>query len=272
MEEELKCPHCQQITTEPILLDCGHSYCRQCAISAQQGSCEQNPATSHSAIAPSLLAHTHSSTPLSPPSSSSAASDTISLCVSEQDPESDKLSIVSETDSGVVVCGRNSRPASLIGALPYSSSSSHYHRLPSILTPSTSSCSICCKNCHKTVYSLSDIKQVCFQLCDSDKPAEATVFCEQCDIYYCSSCQSALHPPRGPLATHKLIHPSARKRSRCTYGSLKDSKCRNHPTETLSMYCNICRTAVCCVCLQEIRHINHDVQSLEKTCKAQKEF
>lgn len=37
----------------------------------------------------------------------SGASDTVSLCVSDQDVESDKLSVVSETDSGVVVCGKS---------------------------------------------------------------------------------------------------------------------------------------------------------------------
>lgn len=36
------------------------------------------------------------------------ASDTMSLCVSDNgDHESDKLSVVSETDSGVVGCGRS---------------------------------------------------------------------------------------------------------------------------------------------------------------------
>ncbi|VDD87200.1 unnamed protein product [Enterobius vermicularis] len=304
MEEELKCPNCQQFATDPILLDCGHSYCRQCAVTSQQGPCQQSPATSHSTVPPTLLAHIHSSTPLSPPSSSSAASDTISLCVSEQDQESDKLSVVSETDSGVVVCGRNSRPASLIGGASYLSTTL-YHRLPPILTPSTSGCSICCKSCHKptyypdeqTVLSLpsntalvnvinrqlpeitvcidarSDFKELSLifsQLCDGDKPEEASVFCEQCDIYYCSACQSSLHPARGPLASHKLVPPSARKRARTPIGALKDCRCMNHPSELLSMYCTICRTAVCCVCLQEIRHTNHDVQSLEKTCKSQK--
>lgn len=37
----------------------------------------------------------------------SGASDTISVCISDQDQESDKLSVVSEADSGVVICGRS---------------------------------------------------------------------------------------------------------------------------------------------------------------------
>uniref|UniRef100_A0A183U2G4 B box-type domain-containing protein n=1 Tax=Toxocara canis TaxID=6265 RepID=A0A183U2G4_TOXCA len=233
----------------------------------------------------------------------SGASDTISLCVSDQDVESDKLSVVSEADSGVVVCGRNSRPSSLIsGGHP---PTSLVHRLPAILTPSTSGCTITCKACHKptffadeqTIISMpvnvalknlisryrcnstptgkdkqANEQHPTCQLCDNDQPAEASVFCEQCDIYYCQPCQSSLHPARGPLATHKLVHPSARRPSRspASVAPIKESNCSNHATEILSMYCMVCRMAVCGICLQEIRHTNHDVQSLEKTCKAQK--
>lgn len=45
----------------------------------------------------------------------------------------------------------DSRPASLIGGASYLSTTL-YHRLPPILTPSTSGCSICCKSCHKPTY------------------------------------------------------------------------------------------------------------------------
>uniref|UniRef100_F1KVP2 E3 ubiquitin-protein ligase TRIM9 n=1 Tax=Ascaris suum TaxID=6253 RepID=F1KVP2_ASCSU len=301
MEDELKCPYCRQFATEPILLNCAHSYCRQCAMQAYQPSC-QTSSTSHSSMPPSLFPHLHGPSPLSPPCSSSGASDTVSLCVSDQDVESDKLSVVSETDSGVVVCGKNSRPSSLIsGGNP---SASFVHRLPAILTPSTSGCTIACKACNKPTFfadeqtianmpinvalknlinryrcnstptgkdkQANEQHPTC-QLCDSDEPAEAAVFCEQCDIYYCQPCQSSLHPARGPLATHKLVHPSARRPSRSpVVAPIKESTCPNHPTEILSMYCMVCRVAVCGICLQEIRHTNHDVQSLEKTCKAQK--
>lgn len=32
MEEELKCSHCRRYFEDPILLGCGHSYCRCCAL------------------------------------------------------------------------------------------------------------------------------------------------------------------------------------------------------------------------------------------------
>uniref|UniRef100_A0A915PLC5 B box-type domain-containing protein n=1 Tax=Setaria digitata TaxID=48799 RepID=A0A915PLC5_9BILA len=304
------------LPSEPILLSCAHSYCRRCVVQCQQPVCHSVPTTSpsnsHSSTVSGTVPFTHlqSITPLSIPSISglqsfTRASDTISVCISDQDVESDKLSVISETDSGVVVSGRSSRPPSLIGSTAAHSSPAGFfagHRIPSILTPSTSGWIVTCKACHKpTVFPdeqtvmlmpvnnalVNVIKRYnsgnssardkngnsesynC-QLCDTEQPAVANVFCEQCDIYYCQSCQNSLHPARGPLATHKLVPPSARKSYRTTIGLAKNSKCPSHSCENLSMYCMICRLAVCCQCLQEPKHSNHDVQSLDKICKTQK--
>jgi len=44
-----------------------------------------------------------------------------------------------------------------------------------------------------------------------------------------------------------------------------------HPDEPLTMYCLVCRTAVCCECVKEAtRHQGHDVQSLSTAVKQQK--
>ncbi|VDM94106.1 unnamed protein product, partial [Onchocerca ochengi] len=158
MEDELKCLFCKEFFTEPILLNCAHSYCRRCVVQCQQPVCHNAPTTSsphsHASITSGTtpFTHLHGTTPLSVPSSS-GASDTISLCISDQDIECDKLSVISETDSGVVVSGRNSRPPSLIGSAAVHPSPSSClgggHRLPSILTPSTSGWIVTCKACHK---------------------------------------------------------------------------------------------------------------------------
>lgn len=105
------------------------------------------------------------------------------------------------------------------------------------------------------------------ELCEEDvRPA--AVYCEQCDIFYCSPCQFALHPQRGPLAKHTLTNASQRRISRSRVA--KGIRCSQHKTETLSMFCLVCKTAVCCLCLQEMKHSSHDVQALSTTCKAQK--
>uniref|UniRef100_A0A158PBK7 B box-type domain-containing protein n=1 Tax=Angiostrongylus cantonensis TaxID=6313 RepID=A0A158PBK7_ANGCA len=316
MEEELRCSQCRKFFQDPILLLCGHCFCRRCALKAQQPSSSVRPATplGPSPLFPQIL----SSSPMSPHSSSSGASDTISLCVSDTDHDSDKMSVLSEADSGVV-CTRASRPSSIVGPpIP---------RLPSILTPSTSGVIVPCGVCQKPSYYCDEVaisnapvnmaiqnvisrylvqhphlapkdqqsteepnKEPVCQLCEEDvRPA--AVYCEQCDIFYCSPCQLALHPQRGPLAKHTLTNASqrcGRTRPLIIFSfhpllvlcicfllrktnkdeirfrriprarAVKDLRCSHHNTETLSMFC------------LEIKHASHDVQALSTTCKAQK--
>ncbi|CAI4223361.1 unnamed protein product [Auanema sp. JU1783] len=306
MEEELKCSFCRKFFEDPILLNCGHSYCRCCALKVFQPCSSSGPSTSaasprpstpanhqNGASTPSLFSHILNSSPLSPQCSS--ASDTISVCISDADHESDKLSVLSETDSGVVVCnGRVSRPSSIIGPSQF--------RMPSILTPSTNSAHLQCGICQKSTYFTdesailtapsniamlnvisrylsshphlapkskeSPAKDPNCQLCEGViRPA--TTFCEQCDIYYCNECQITLHPSRGPLAKHVLIAATSRTSSTIQLTS-REAYCNVHRSESLSMYCLACKQPVCCLCLQDIRHANHDVQSLAATCKTHK--
>ncbi|KAK5978000.1 Tripartite motif-containing protein 9, partial [Trichostrongylus colubriformis] len=273
MEEELRCVHCRKFFEDPILLLCGHSYCRQCALKAQQPSSTARPSTPLGP--PSLFSHILSSSPLSPHSSCSGASDTSSLCVSDPDHDSDKMSILSEADSGVV-CTRASRPSSIVGpSIP---------RLPNILTPATSGVIIPCGVCQKPSYFADEVaisnapanvaiqnvisrylsqhphlitketklsataesskEQTC-QLCE-ESVRPAAVFCEQCDISYCTPCQLALHPQRGPLAKHTLS-TATQRRPPPTRTSV-DVRCSQHKGETLSLFCHVCKTAVCCLC------------------------
>uniref|UniRef100_A0AC35UI54 B30.2/SPRY domain-containing protein n=1 Tax=Rhabditophanes sp. KR3021 TaxID=114890 RepID=A0AC35UI54_9BILA len=103
------------------------------------------------------------------------------------------------------------------------------------------------------------------QLCEKN-PNKAIIFCEQCDIFYCSNCRDLLHPPRGPLIKHTLI-PAINKSSSPTLNDTSNY-CQNHDQE-LSMYCSECRQYLCCRCLHE-GHTNHQVDSLSTTVKANK--
>uniref|UniRef100_A0A913HJN2 E3 ubiquitin-protein ligase TRIM9 n=1 Tax=Strongyloides stercoralis TaxID=6248 RepID=A0A913HJN2_STRER len=271
MDEELKCPGCHSYFTDPILLNCGHSYCRECALKANF----------KSAVSPCFS------------NSSSAGSDSASVCTSELDHDlMDKLSLGSETDSGVGLFNKSSRPNSFISNPP--------SKFPSILTPSTSSgyvvtCNSCQKanifideNCIKNAptnkilsklverkksiqLSSNDIpkKAPNCQLCE-DGPMEALVYCEQCDIYYCSPCQNLLHPSRGPLMKHTLI--PANKRSETINNNILQSliHCESHSQEALTMYCTSCKVPICCQCLNDSKHSSHEVQSLSTIVKSQK--
>ncbi|XP_076318701.1 E3 ubiquitin-protein ligase TRIM9-like isoform X2 [Tachypleus tridentatus] len=246
MEEELKCPACKHLYKNPVLLPCYHSLCLNCALHREQ------PAQS----------------PQPPPDDSDNTADY---------PDGDKLSLVSETDSGVVC---NSRPSSYIGN-------------PNILFPpiQNSSLSLSCPMCQKVVYfdehgannlpknkTLQNIVDkygeskelpIYCQLCE-DEPKEATVMCEQCEVFYCDDCREKCHPPRGPLAAHSLVNPQQGKATLRSRSKEKKAHCGDHSAEPLGTYCMSCKIAVCGLCLTDGKHANHDVQALTGMCKAQK--
>lgn len=166
MEDELRCPCCKELFTEPVLLPCWHALCLSCAVNLQ---------------AP----------PDSPPESTTDSSN--APC---SDQEADKLSILSETDSGVV-CGStstSSRPGSYVGT-PGNGG----------FPPSGGTLCLSCPVCRKTVYfdeggahnlpkyramqrivekyqESRNARMQC-QMCEGE-PREATVACEQCEVIY----------------------------------------------------------------------------------------
>uniref|UniRef100_T1J5U7 B box-type domain-containing protein n=1 Tax=Strigamia maritima TaxID=126957 RepID=T1J5U7_STRMM len=255
MEEELKCPVCKQLYNNPVLLPCYHSLCLNCAIHIQQ------PATQ-----------------IQPTSEESLTSNMSELSSDYSDV--DKVSILSETDSGVVC---NSRPNSYVGT----------PNMQGILFPplQSNAISLTCAVCNKIVYfdengshnlpknrtmqnivdKYDEAKNVTIkcQLCESE-PKEASVMCEQCEVFYCDSCREGCHPSRGPLAKHNLL-PTQQGRA-VVRAKIRgsDSKCVDHGEDSFSMYCMVCKTPLCSSCMQDGRHLTHDVQAISTICKAQK--
>lgn len=259
MEDELRCPVCKQFFNNPVLLPCSHTVCLNCAVTLQQSS--------------STSQHSQ------PPSEASVSSEAAQSSSDYQ--EVDKLSILSETDSGVVC---NSRPNSYVGT----------PNMQGLLFPplATSAVSLGCPLCQKVVYfdengaqnlpkyramqnivdkygELRNLTLKC-QLCADQPGQDATVLCEQCEVLYCDSCRDNCHPPRGPLAKHTLLEPQAGRASLRTRGKSKDLQCVEHEDEPLSMYCMVCKVPVCALCLHDTRHTSHDVQAINTMCKAQK--
>lgn len=250
MEEELCCPACKQFYSNPVLLPCHHSLCLLCAIHLQQ------PANHHNTTS------TLNSVPENAESVTSGSSGDYQ--------ESDKLSILSETDSGVICA---SRPNSFI---------------ENNLTVS-STLSVTCPVCHKLVYfdengvhnlpkyrimhniveKYSELKNLALkcQMCEIEPANDATVMCEQCEVRYCTSCRESCHPFRGPLAKHVLTDPKKGLNS-STKG--KTGNCPEHVEETLNMFCSVCKICVCAICLLDSRHMSHDVQPATVICKIQK--
>ncbi|XP_051954554.1 E3 ubiquitin-protein ligase TRIM9 isoform X1 [Xyrauchen texanus] len=252
MEEELKCPVCGSLFKEPIILPCSHNVCLGCA----RNIIVQTPEGE-----------------IPPQSRSSGTSDYDNL-------DMDKMSMYSETDSGYgsyTPCLKSPN-----GVRVFPPALVHRH------------CSITCPLCHCSVslderglrgfqrnrlleaivsrYQQSRAASVKCQLCDRN-PGDATVMCEQCDVFYCTPCQQRCHPSRGPLAKHRLVPPiQAQGGSAQPAGSSarKQATCVDHEVENYSMYCVSCKTPVCYQCLEEGRHGKHDVKPLAAMWKQHK--
>lgn len=114
-----------------------------------------------------------------------------------------------------------------------------------------------------------NVSQKC-ELCDSESPKDATIVCEQCEVYYCDSCREHCHPARGPLAKHNLVDPEKGRILLHSKLKQKDQKCYEHTEEVLSLYCLTCKIPMCIICHQDGPHINHESQAIGAMCKSHK--
>ncbi|VDP28985.1 unnamed protein product [Soboliphyme baturini] len=292
MEEELRCPNCKAYFVNPVLLPCGHSLCLTCALALQSLHPGDEPPLGFSAAADFCIAHD---------SGGSGGSDTTSLCVSEVDTEyCEKVSMLSETDSGVICNG--SRPGSFVGtpcsrrsatvSLNCLQSTSSYLVCPACqkcthfdevgansLPRNRALANVVLRYCSWNAASnlsfadpFSQASPQC-QLCEN-QPLPATVFCGECSIYYCQKCLRSCHPLRGPLAKHSLspiILPSHRTVTSDSDSVInKEVQCPEHHDHTLNVYCLKCKKPVCPICVEDTRHSGHETQSFFAITKAQK--
>ncbi|KAI6189697.1 hypothetical protein M3Y97_00036800 [Aphelenchoides bicaudatus] len=297
MEDELKCPACRKFLEEPVLLQCWHSYCRECAIRAFQ----------------------KTTTPSLPCSISSGVSDTVSLCVSDPDQESDKLSVISESDSGIfgaanantpgsnsACSSRGSRPSSFLGQASHSQTTQHQNSRTLILP--SSGFTITCDTCQKNSFYVDEnqlakqpvnlalqrlikrYKRAKTPLADApcssnenfppdckfceENARPVTLYCDSCGFFFCDPCKPVVHPFRGPLKEHTIVPASPNiARKSFELGPVEPTKdyiCEQHTDEFLTMYCLVCNTAICCKCINSTKHNNHNVQSLATTVKTHK--
>ncbi|XP_005561296.2 E3 ubiquitin-protein ligase TRIM9 isoform X1 [Macaca fascicularis] len=271
MEEELKCPVCGSFYREPIILPCSHNLCQACARNI-------------------LVQTPESESPQSRRASGSGVSDYDYL-------DLDKMSLYSEADSGYGSYGGfASAPTTPcqkspngVRVFPPAMPPPATHLSPALAPVPRNSC-ITCPQCHRSLilddrglrgfpknrvlegvidrYQQSKAAALKCQLCEK-APKEATVMCEQCDVFYCDPCRLRCHPPRGPLAKHRLVPPAQGRVSR-RLSPRKVSTCTDHELENHSMYCVQCKMPVCYQCLEEGKHSSHEVKALGAMWKLHK--
>ena len=257
MDEELKCPVCRRIFNNPVTLVCQHSICMHCATGLEQ----QAAHGSNSVGSSGGSAESVSST-----SSSNGQYDLMS--------DVDKMSIVSESDSGFTM---DSRPSSFVGSASLLSLRNtgsiiqcpKCRRLTAL--DHRGSASLPAARCLRNICSRRRSKQEpSCQMCDPDRPDEgrpATIECLECHILYCNSCLTACHPARGPLSKHTLRQVTT---GQVTFTAPPEaSTCFEHNTHDLDDFCVTCRTLVCEQC-KLARHREHEFETIASGCKLQK--
>uniref|UniRef100_A0A8C5MS95 E3 ubiquitin-protein ligase TRIM9 n=1 Tax=Leptobrachium leishanense TaxID=445787 RepID=A0A8C5MS95_9ANUR len=278
MEEELKCPVCGSFYREPLILPCSHSLCLSCARNI-------------------LVQTPDAESPRSRRASGLSDYDYLDL---------DKMSLYSEADSGygsyagggfasapTTPCQKSPNGVRVFPpcapAPPHHQSSGALQLPPALGPPPRNSC-LTCPQCHRSLvlderglrgfaknrvlegvierYQQSKAAALRCQLCEKS-PREATAMCEQCDVFYCEACRLRCHPPRGPLAKHRLVPPAQGRVSR-RLSPRKISTCTDHELENHSMYCVQCKAPVCYQCLEEGKHASHEVKALGAMWKLHK--
>jgi len=94
-------------------------------------------------------------------------------------------------------------------------------------------------------------------LCDTGPACQASWFCAQCGVAYCTACLGKFHPQRGALARH-CVHAVTDNSAEADSVS-RLAHCVDHLGEQASMFCDRCKVYVChlCVCDGEGRHAGH---------------
>nr|XP_033808884.1 E3 ubiquitin-protein ligase TRIM9 isoform X1 [Geotrypetes seraphini] len=271
MEEELKCPVCGSFYREPIILPCSHSICLACARNI-------------------LVQTPDADSPHSRRASGLSDYDYLDL---------DKMSLYSEADSGYGSYGGfasapttpcQKSPNGVRVFPPVMPPPPHLHPHAASLLPVPRNACLTCPQCHRSLilderglrgfaknrvlegvidrYQQSKAAALKCQLCEKI-PKEATAMCEQCDVFYCEPCRLRCHPPRGPLAKHRLVPPAQGRVSR-RLSPRKIATCTDHELENHSMYCVQCKMPVCYQCLEEGKHSSHEVKALGAMWKLHK--
>ena len=103
--------------------------------------------------------------------------------------------------------------------------------------------------------------------CMSDPPP-AVAYCVDCEEFICNGCVD-IHKRRKNLANHELLHINHLNIS-SLLAKTKPSFCPRHPKEPLDLYCQVCHTISCRLCVLT-GHVGHTCTDLDQVADSNKQ-
>ncbi|XP_070556580.1 tripartite motif-containing protein 2-like [Ptychodera flava] len=85
--------------------------------------------------------------------------------------------------------------------------------------------------------------------CEFCEETEASVFCVDCEQYYCEVCSEKIHKKMKRAAMHEILTVEEYKKgkSKRQHGKAT-ANCTVHPNNEIKYYCNTCRIPICSEC------------------------
>uniref|UniRef100_A0A4W4FK79 Tripartite motif containing 46a n=1 Tax=Electrophorus electricus TaxID=8005 RepID=A0A4W4FK79_ELEEL len=234
MERELRCPVCEEMLKQPVVLPCLHSVCVLCAaeVLVQRGY-------------PPPELPPEPNTPTSSPSTRSPRQARRPL------PKTDRLDRVCSLSGSVL----SSLAPALVMLFPCPTCRRDVELGERGLTD-------CLRNLtleriverYRNTISLGSMAVMC-QFCKAPQSLEATKGCADCRANFCNECFKLYHPWGTPRAQHEHIQPTHSFRPKVLV-------CVEHDQERLQFYCRTCQRLLCSLCKLRRLHSGHKVMPI----------
>ncbi|XP_076826752.1 tripartite motif-containing protein 46 isoform X3 [Brachyhypopomus gauderio] len=238
MERELRCPVCEEVVKQPIVLPCLHSVCVLCAaeVLVQRGY-------------PPPELPPEPNTPTSSPSTRSPRQ------ARRPPPKADRLDRVLKTACGTCPGRRRKDTPAPLMMFPCPTCRRDVELGERGLTD-------CLRNLtleriverYRHTVSLGTMAVMC-QFCKPPQALEATKGCADCRANFCNECFKLYHPWGTPRAQHEHIQPTHCFRPKLLV-------CVEHEQERLQFYCCTCQRLLCALCKLRRLHASHKVMPI----------
>ncbi|XP_061111500.1 tripartite motif-containing protein 46-like isoform X2 [Conger conger] len=238
MERELRCPVCQELVKQPVVLPCQHSVCLLCASEVLVRSGYPAPDLPPEPNSPASTPNTRSPRQARRPA-----------------PKAERMDRVLRAGFGTYPGRRRKEGPPPVVLFPCPPCQREVELGERGLAD-------CLRNLtleriverYRHTVSLGSVAIMC-QFCKPPQALEATKGCADCRSSFCNECFKLYHPWGTPRAQHERVPPTLNFRP-------KVLTCPEHEQERLQFYCKPCQRLLCALCKLRRVHTGHKVMPI----------